>query len=132
MQGLNLVAVSTRVPSNVFSYGEGQSITVAGEIYMKLYGSDGSEARKLAEVTNFGSGAKEERAAFRLQIALDSLLESSQVKGGEIPQEASSTTGDMVFLLLIGAVVVFGLIIATCYCKYHQKEKPIQDQKHTK
>ena len=62
--GMNGVAVSTRVPSNLFSYGADEFITITGVIVMKLAGSD----RKLLAVTSDANF--DEKAPFQLKINL--------------------------------------------------------------
>ena len=62
--GMNGVAVSTRVPSNLFSYGADEFITITGVIVRKLAGSD----RTLLAVT---SGADfDEKVPFQLKVNL--------------------------------------------------------------
>jgi len=63
--GMNGVAVSTRVPSNLFSYGTDEFITITGVIVMKLAGSDRKLLAVAASDANF-----EEKAPFQLKINL--------------------------------------------------------------
>ena len=64
--GANGVAVSTEVPINLFSLGDGESATVSGVVVMKLAGG-----RRRGLVLGGGRGGNEEEAApFRLRVGL--------------------------------------------------------------
>ena len=82
MPGMNGVAVSTRVPSNLFRYGAGEFITISGAVVMKLAGG---ERRKLVIVAKV-----DKNSSFRLQVDLATEMTSiikevpiSSAAGGE-------------------------------------------------
>jgi len=82
----NVVVVSTRVPVNLFTYAEGETITVSGDILMKL--ADGNRRKLQTDIV--GGGAKFgaiKKAPFQLMIG----LQDEMVLEGE--SYVSSATG---------------------------------------
>ena len=65
----NVVVVSTRVPANLFTYAEGRSIVISGEVVMKL--ADGNR-RKLRTDIIVGDAEFDDnkKAPFELMIGL--------------------------------------------------------------
>ena len=70
--GMNGVAVSTRVPSNIFSYGTDEFISITGVIVVKLAGTD----RKLLAVAS--DATFDEKAPFQLKINLGRASKSAE------------------------------------------------------
>ena len=65
---MNGVIVSTRVPSNLFSFGEGSTITITGEVQMKLLGSTLNRRKLLA--ASDGAKKGDEKSPYVIQVDL--------------------------------------------------------------
>lgn len=67
----NGVAVSTRVPANLFDYSDGASISITGVIDMKLFGSgSGSRRRLRISIVDDEKVGGEIESPFELEVAL--------------------------------------------------------------
>mmetsp|Transcript_27952 Transcript_27952/g.48296 ORF Transcript_27952/g.48296 Transcript_27952/m.48296 type:complete len:129 (-) Transcript_27952:237-623(-) len=66
----NGVIVSTRVPTNLFNYALGESITISGAMNMKL--ADGSSRKLRADIIVGGAKFDEnKKASFELKVGLE-------------------------------------------------------------
>ena len=74
----NGVVVSTRVPSNLFSYGADESITLTGVIIMKLAGSD-HKLLAIASDTNL-----DKNASFQLKVNLAQEFRSTKASANSV------------------------------------------------
>ena len=96
----NVAVVSTRVPANLFTYAEGQTITISGDMFMKL--ADGNTRKLQTDIV--GGGAKfgeNKKAPFQLMIGLQDemvLEEESSVSSATGVASASKNVGMLVMV----------------------------------
>ena len=96
----NVAVVSTRVPANLFTYAEGQTITISGDMFMKL--ADGNTRKLQTDIV--GGGAKfgeNKKAPFQLMIGLQDemvLEEESYVSSATGVASASKNVGMLVMV----------------------------------
>lgn len=107
----NGVAVSTRVPSNLFTFATGRSITISGEIKMKLYGEE-RRRRQLLALTSDASF--EEESSFGFNVKLSSEVDSAEEVGPltTMGVAANPATVGSQSIALMG---VFGSLIYSFY-----------------
>ena len=98
----NVAVVSTRVPANLFTYAEGQTITISGDMFMKL--ADGNTRKLQTDIV--GGGAKfgeNKKAPFQLMIGLQDemvLEEESYASSATGVASASKNVGMLVMAFL--------------------------------
>lgn len=83
------VAVTTRVPSNTFSFEDGRSLAVSGVVEMKLAGGDGRARRRLQA----GGGASALSSPFALELELSGETVASSPSGFVSTSAAPSVSG---------------------------------------
>ena len=101
--GMNGVAVTTRVPANLFAFSAGESITITGGIELKLVKS--VRERKLQLFDDPSAKELDERASYRIKV---DLVSREMVIGDEVTSSSASLAMSTCFDLL---VVIF---VFTC------------------
>ena len=98
--GINGVAISTRVPPNLFSFRAGSSITITGGVEMKLVEKTGLFGRKL-RATGYAKKI-DEKASYEIKVDLSREMTSDE----EVSFNSASFDKNMGFVSL-GVIFVF-------------------------
>lgn len=99
--GMNGIAVSTRVPSNLFLFSAGQSITIGGGVQTKLIGSGVFDRRLLAENDAKSTDGK---ASFEVSVGL---------APSEIFLDKETSTSSSYYVKKIGFISLLGIVIVS-------------------
>jgi len=99
--GVNGIAVSTRVPPNIFSFRAGSSITIAGGVEMQFVDS-GLFGRKLLATSN-SAKTFDEKASYEIRVDLAHKMTSD----GEVASINSASFAKNMDFTSLGMILVF-------------------------
>ena len=99
---MNGVIVSTRVPSNLFLFGAGSTITIAGEVQMKLLGSTFNRRKLLA--ASDGPMKVDEKSPYVIQVDLGREMFSEE----EVPINSAASIASK-------GIIIRGMVFVLTY-----------------